>query len=97
MRRLQILAAAIAGGLLVAAGCGGALTGTYADDAGITSYEFAPDGRVRVSVLGTTVEARYRLDGEQVLVTSPQGTVVLTRGDGQLYGPMGLVLLRQRE
>lgn len=97
MRRLQIVSAAVAGVLLVAAGCSGTFSGTYADDAGITSYEFALDGRVRVSVLGTTVEARYRLDGEQVLVTSPQGTVVLTRGEGRLYGPMGLVLLRQRE
>jgi hypothetical protein len=52
---------------------------------------------VHISVLGATVAAEYTLDGDRVLVTSPQGTVVLTHNDDRLYGPMGLELVRQRE
>lgn len=76
--------------------CGNAgLSGTYEDESGITSYEFRRDGAVYMSVLGTTVAAEYRLDGDKVLVTSPQGTLVLTRADGRLFGPMGLELARR--
>lgn len=92
----RLLAAVVVGALIAGAACGGALSGTYADDAGVTSYEFGPDGRARISVLGTTVVAEYTLDGDRVLVTSPQGTVVLTRDEDRLYGPMGLELVRQR-
>ncbi len=95
MRPSQILVAILAGALFVGAGCGGSISGTYADEAGITRYEFAAHGRVRVSVLGTTVAAQYRLDGERVFVTSPQGTVVFTRDADRLYGPMGLELVRR--
>lgn len=92
----RFLAAVVIGALIAGAACGGGLSGTYADDAGVTSYEFGPDGRARISVLGTTVVAEYTLDGDRVLVTSPQGTVVLTRDEDRLYGPMGLELMRQR-
>jgi hypothetical protein len=95
--RTKPLAALFGGALIVAASCSGAFSGTYADEAGITSYEFRADGRVHISVLGATVAAEYKIDGDRVLVTSPQGTVVLTRNDDRLYGPMGLELVRQRE
>lgn len=80
---------------LALAACGGGLSGTWADDAGVTSYAFTRDGNVTISVLGTEVDAEYHLDGDKVLVSSAQGTVVLTRRDGRLFGPMGLQLLRQ--
>ena len=70
------------------------LIGTYEDELGMTRYEFLGNGEVQVSVLGTTVVAEYRLDGDNVLVTSPQGTLVLTRRGEQLHGPMGLALER---
>lgn len=79
------------------AGCGNELSGTYADDAGITLYAFANNGNVQISVLGTNVDAEYHLDGDKVLVSSAQGTVVLTRRDNRLYGPMGLELIRQSD
>ena len=79
------------------AGCGDDLSGTYADDAGVTQYAFANDGDVKISVLGSNVDAEYRLDGNKVLVSSAQGTVVLTRRNGRLYGPMGLELVRRSE
>ena len=75
--------------------CGNDLTGTYADEPGVTQYVFAGNGDVRISVLGSEVDAEYRLDGDKVLVTSAQGTVVLTRRDERLYGPMGLELSRR--
>lgn len=97
MRTKQVLAVVIVGLVSAAAGCGGGLSGTYADEAGVTRYEFRPDGSAQIDVLGTTVIAEYTLDGDRVLVTSPQGTVVLTRNEDRLYGPMGLELLRERE
>ncbi len=77
------------------AACGDELSGTYADDPGVTQYVFAGNGDVKISVLGSEVSAEYRLDGDKVLVTSAQGTVVLTRRDERLYGPMGLELSRR--
>ncbi len=76
-------------------GCGERLSGSYADDDGVTSYAFTTNGRVTISVLGADVDAEYRLDGDKVLVSSAQGTVVLTRREDHLYGPMGLELKRQ--
>jgi hypothetical protein len=76
--------------------CGSDLAGTYTDDASVTQYTFEDDGDVKISVLGTDVDAEYRLDGNKVLVSSAQGTVVLTRRDGRLYGPMGLELVRKK-
>lgn len=84
-------------GILLVAGCGNDLEGTYADRAGVTHYEFRPDGSARIAVLGSTVSAEYTVDGNRILVTSPQGTVVLKRDSDRLYGPMGLELFRQAE
>lgn len=69
--------------------------GVYQDEMGVARYEFQRDGRVYMTVLGNTVAADYQVDGTRVLVTSPQGTLVLTRQDGRLIGPMGLELIRQ--
>jgi hypothetical protein len=74
------------------AACGDSLQGTYADAAGVTSYEFHRDGSVDISVLGATVSARYEVERDRVLITAPQGTVVFIRKDGALEGPMGLQL-----
>ena len=71
------------------------LQGTYEDELGMTRYEFRGNGRVEVSVLGATVLAEYRLDDDKVLVSGPQGTLVLTRRNEELHGPMGLVLVRR--
>lgn len=83
--------------LLGLAACGSDLSGIYADEAGVTHYAFESDGDVRISVLGTEIDAEYRLDGNKVLVSSAQGTVVLTRRDDRLFGPMGLELVRQKD
>lgn len=83
--------------LLFLAACGGGVSGTWSDDAGVTQYAFSRNGNVTISVLGSNVEAEYRKDGDRILVSSAQGTVVLTQRDGDLYGPMGLRLVRQRD
>ena len=75
--------------------CGNGVSGTYADDGNVTAYEFHGNGRATISVLGTTVAAEYTIDDDKVLVTSPQGTVVLRRNGDHLYGPMGLELVRK--
>ena len=93
MKAISKLVLAIACAALAA--CSDDLSGTYADDPGITQYVFAGNGDVKISVLGSEVDAEYRLDGDKVLVTSAQGTVVLTRRDERLYGPMGLELSRR--
>lgn len=96
MHAKQVFSTAIVGLLCAATGCGGGFDGTYADEAGVTRYEFRRDGRTQIDVLGTTVFGEYRLDGNRLFVTSPQGTVVLTRNEDRLYGPMGLELVRQQ-
>ena len=83
--------------LTLSAGCSKGVNGTFADDEMLTAYEFHADGRATISVLGTTVAAEYTLDGDRILVTSAQGTVVLTRRDDRLYGPMGLELARRSD
>ncbi len=84
-------------GALALAACGAEVTGTFADSAGITRYAFSADGIVKIRVLGAEVDAEYRLDGNKILVSSAQGTVVLTRREDRLYGPMGLMLIRQQQ
>lgn len=83
--------------LCAACGCERGLSGIYEDESGVTRYAFAANGSVHIAVLGSRVDAEYRLDGDKVLVSSAQGTVVLTRRDGRLYGPMGLELVRRIE
>lgn len=94
--RIEATCLLIACAALVA-GCGRDLSGTYADDAGVTRYVFERNGDVRISVLGAEIDAEYHVDGNKVLVSSPQGTVVLTRREDRLYGPMGLELVRRVE
>ena len=82
--------------MIALAGCGhDDLVGIFEDDLGLTRYEFLGKGQAHLTVLGATVVAEYRLDGDRVRVTGPQGSLVLTRRDDRLYGPMGLELERQ--
>lgn len=90
--RTRRLAALLVASQIVLWACGARVTGLYTDASGATQYEFRPGGEVFISVLGTTVTARYEANAERILVTGPQGTVVLIRKDGRLEGPMGLEL-----
>jgi hypothetical protein len=80
--------------LLLASACSQGVSGLYTDMTGVTQYEFRDDGKVYISVFGATVSGRYEVESDRVLITTPQGTVVLLRKDGRLEGPMGLELAR---
>lgn len=75
--------------------CARSPVGVYADASGATRYEFRPDGQVYISVLGTSVSGAYEANRERILISSPQGTLVLLRKADRLQGPMGLELLPQ--
>lgn len=90
------LCLALAAALLLAA-CEERLDGTWDDTSGNLSYEFRPDGRVRIQALGSVVSGEYTLDGDRVVLTSPQGTVVLQRAGDKLDGPMGARFTRRSE
>jgi hypothetical protein len=70
------------------------MAGEYHDQRGVTAYEFEPDGRVFISVMGTTTAASYELDGDRVLIDGSEGIVVLRRVGEELHGPLGLKLIR---
>jgi hypothetical protein len=82
---------------LLHVGCsGGGLAGEYRDQRGVTGYEFKPNGRVFISVMGTTTAATYELEGDRVLINGTDGIVALHRSGEELHGPLGLKLIRQR-
>ena len=75
-RRRYLVALALA--VLVVASCGGAsLSGEYADDSGMFTYNFKPGGKVEITtnVLGTsqTVEMHYELEEGKVKVGTAGG------------------------
>ena len=93
--RPQTTKTSLLAALILVAGCEAGLSGRYADEAEVTVYEFHDDGRAEIHVLGETAAAEYTLDNDRVIVSSPQGTVVLRRDGDRLRGPMGLTLVRQ--
>ena len=79
---------------LLLAACTGPLEGRYEDTRGQTVYQFYPPDEVLVTVLDVTVSGHYSLDGDRVIVTTPQATVVLTRRGDQLSGRGTVYILR---
>jgi hypothetical protein len=75
-------------------GCGGdGLSGRYADPRGATDYEFRADGRVFISIMGTTTLATYELVEDRVVIDGPDGITVLYHHEDELQGPLGLRLI----
>lgn len=71
------------------AGCGGGMNGTYTDSSGLLSFTFH-SGKVDVRTPGGTVEAPYTVQGDRIVIKSPQGNLVIRRNkDGTLDGPVG--------
>ena len=70
------------------------LSGEYRDPRGVTGYEFEPDGRVFITVMGTMTTGTYELEADRVLIEGPEGIVVLIRKGEDLEGPLGLRLIR---
>lgn len=82
--RLALLAAAV-----LLAGCGGGIKGTYADHNGLVSIKFE-SGKAYMKTPGGTLQIDYEVDGDHVLLKTPQGNLVLNRqDDGSLSSPWG--------
>ncbi|HZD51496.1 MAG TPA: hypothetical protein VE175_00480 [Woeseiaceae bacterium] len=92
--RRKAFAPALALGSLLAA-CGSGFSGEYEDELGTTRYEFTADGRVYMSVLGIESVGEYEVDGKRVVLSGPNGSIVLSRDGDELIGPMGLKLHRR--
>lgn len=87
-KRAVFGAVLLAAGLL--AGCGGGgMSGTYTDSSGVISFTFH-SSKVDIHTFGGTVEVPYRVDGDNIIIKSPQGDLVIHRNkDGTLAGPLG--------
>ena len=77
------------------AGCGPDVAGTWVDPRGPVTYTLDDRGSARITVLGFSSDGEYTVSGDKVIVSSPQGSVVLKLRDGRLHGPLGMVLLRR--
>ena len=89
------LALALAAAL---AGCSSGLDGTYSDQMDIVEYQFKSNGTARMSTMGTVMELRYKVDGDEPHLEMMGGVSQIFRieGDGEaLVGPMGMTLSRQ--
>ncbi|TYT25665.1 hypothetical protein FZO89_05005 [Luteimonas viscosa] len=87
--------------LVVLAGCGGGLAGTFEDEMGLSTYTFERGGRVvqSTALAGVELELRYEIEGDRVRIMHPDASdaaLVLTRIDADtLSGPMGLRFVRK--
>ncbi len=69
------------------AACSSGITGTY--EGGLGSIQFS-SGKADATLMGNTVEMDYTVDGDKVILQSPQGNLVLKRNqDGSLDTPWG--------
>ena len=81
--------------IAVLASCRPSIAGHWANDDQDVAYHFRGDGQVTITALGSRATARYRVIDDQVIVTGPQGTVVLTLDDNELVGPMAQRFVKQ--
>jgi hypothetical protein len=93
-RRLPelLLAASMAGAILLAAGCGGGVQGTYADPSGAFVLDLKSGGQATFAFAGQTAACTYVVSGSTVNLTcgGDAGTTTLTlQSDGTLTGPPG--------
>jgi len=76
------------------AGCGSKLNGTYEGDMG--NYTFKRDGTVVQEALGMKMELKYEVDGKDVKLIAPQGSVIFTLVDDKtITGPMGMKFIKK--
>ena len=81
-------------------GCSSGLDGTYSDQMGIVEYQFKSNGTARMSTMGTVMELKYKVDGDELHLEMMGGVSQIFRieGDGEaLVGPMGMSLSRQSD
>ena len=69
------------------AACGGGLSGTYEGDMGSLTFD---GSKADLKTFSSTIEMDYSVDGDKILLKSPQGNLVVTRNaDGSLDTPWG--------
>jgi hypothetical protein len=80
MRRLVFSAGVLLGALAALAGCGDGLAGTYVPDGfAIVQKVELKAGKAYVTVLGTTKEGTYTVDGDKVSINVAGDATVFTR------------------
>ncbi|MGA7966690.1 MAG: hypothetical protein WCB49_12560 [Gammaproteobacteria bacterium] len=93
MNKLKLTRKLSFGALLLSAtllaGCGGGINGTYKTSDGNMSIKF-DSGKAYLTLPSGTIQTGYEVDGDKVILRSPQGNLVLNREkNGSLDGPMG--------
>lgn len=75
---------------LLLASCGGGMSGTYVDSSGQPAMTFS-SGKAEIDLgAGGIQEMKYSVDGNKIVLHSPEGDLVLTRqSDGSLVTPWG--------
>lgn len=80
---------------LTLAGCGSKLNGTYGNN--MASYTFNSNGTVVQETMGIKIEMKYELDGKNVKLITPQGSMILTMLDeNTIDGPMGMKFTKKK-
>lgn len=92
MKWLAVLGMAVA---LTA--CSKSLNGKYKDQLGIQTYEFKSDGKVYMSTMGITQEAKYTLEDGKVKIQQADGGNIIfdLKEDGTIAGPLGMELKKE--
>jgi hypothetical protein len=80
--------------------CGDSLSGKYeasGEAAGAAAVEFKSGGKAYLTMLGTTLETQYEVDGDKVTFKNVNGNnlVMTIEKDGTLTGPLGLTLKKK--
>lgn len=83
------LASALLATLMLAA-CGGGMSGTYGDAGANFTITFSGSTVDLDMGLAGTHEMKYSVDGNKIVLKTPQGNLVLTRNaDGSISTPWG--------
>jgi hypothetical protein len=91
LRRSRWLATvALACSLLAA--CGSRMSGHYKNPNELMEIEFKGSNTAYLSMIGTTMEVKYRVDGDHVVFDTPQGQLVFTRNPNGTLEGAGFVL-----
>lgn len=80
---------------LLLTACDSNISGNYSDGGAVT-YDFKPERKVSVTILGDTAEMTYdQQDADHVRVNGPKGSLSFTRQqDGTWLGPMDVKLTK---
>lgn len=88
---------AVIGMALALTACGKSLDGKYKDQLGIQTYEFKSDGKVYMSTMGITQEAKYTVEDGKVKIQQADGGSIIfdLKDDGTIAGPLGMELKKE--